>query len=177
MLAKCWVLPLGVKTKGVSSQCMCSCWIHFVGWHLLAGPNDQDYATSHHHRTSGCFHGQTLKRQEGYDQEEVQEGHVFYNEITCLLASSNLHLLQPGRRSDDEIKDCLTDIHDMKLDTTQGQKRIKDAKEMRYVMIVFLIVFRFVRLCLIAFLVQYLDLKFTLPKSGKKTRSREKNKS
>src|SRR6185437_12667828 len=79
--------------------------------------------------------------------------------------------------SDDEIKDCLTDIHDKKLDTTQGQKRIKDAKEMRYVMIVCLIVFRFVRLCLIAFLVQYLDLKLTLPKSGKKTRSREKDKS
>ena len=43
--------------------------------------------------------------------------------------------------------------------------------------LVFLIVFRFVRLCLIAFLVQYLDLKFTLPKGGKKTRNREKNKS
>ena len=60
-----------------------------LAWRQLR-PDDQDYATSH-------YHGQKLQRQEGYDQEEVQEGHVFYNEITCLLASSNLHFLQPGR--------------------------------------------------------------------------------
>ena len=62
-----------------------------------------------------------------------------------------------------------------KLSIVAAAILIGNAKQYRYVSPILLIFFRYVRLCLLAFVVHYLDIKFKVERgSGKKRRNKEK---
>jgi hypothetical protein len=65
--------------------------------------------------------------------------------------------------SDDEIHALLQQILTEKVDHKVGAQMIDDARERRYVFLLAEALVRFVRLCLVAFLVVHLDIKFTIP--------------
>ena len=69
--------------------------------------------------------------------------------------------------SDEEIHALLVPIFADKLDHRIGAKMIDDARERRYIFCLVDTSCRFVRLCLVAFLVVHLDIKFKIAGSAR----------
>jgi len=95
--------------------------------------------------------------------------------FTLLEPSTYSFFNKFGGLADNEIAEVLKDIEQNNLEIKAAQTLIDDAKGRRYFdFISFIILSRYVRLCLLVFLVNYLNLKFKVARRDIEAKARRK---
>ena len=74
-----------------------------------------------------------------------------------------------------EVREILQEVEEKNLSIDAGNRLLEDFKQMRYAFISFLHS-RFVRLCLMVFVVHYLDVKFKVDRGSKRQQKEDKKK-